>query len=109
LPEEGTHLRNLFNHALSVNSLKPSVYAEANDAYVSLQLALSREYAASLPRSRVANPKLENHSFPEPCYFYIVAACRKHQHLPPIQEAIREMGNCCKKSGQIRSNLQKKL
>lgn len=92
LPEEGTHLRNLCNHALSVNGLKPNLYAETNDTYVSLQLALSGECAAILPRSCVLNPDLEIHSFPEPCFFYIVAACRKHLHLPLIQEAIREMG-----------------
>ena len=91
LPEEGSHLRNLCSHALSANGLKPGYYAETNDTAVSLHLALSGECAAILPRSCVTDPKLELHSFPQPCYFYIVAACRKHQHLPLIQEAIREM------------------
>ena len=91
LPEEGTHLRNLCNHALSANHLKPDIYVEINEPEIALRLALLGECAAILPRSSVTDPRLEIHSLPEPCYFFIVAACRKNMRLPLIREAIREM------------------
>lgn len=92
LPEEGTHLRGICDHALAEDRLKPHLYVETNDLETASRLALLGECASVLPRSRVTDPDLEISSFGQPCYFYVVAACRKNLHLPLIQEAIREMG-----------------
>ncbi len=91
LPEPGTHLRAICDHALGANQLKAAIYAETNHTDLVLSLAESGCCAAVLPRTCVASPDLKVLSFEEPCYFYLIAAQRKSSLFPPIDYAIRIM------------------
>lgn len=91
LPEPGTHLRVICDHALGANEFRSRIYAETNHTDLALALAATGDCAAILPRKYAAAQDLKVFSFPDPCYYYLIAAQRKSSLFPPIDHAIKIM------------------
>jgi len=91
LPEQGSNLRDICNHALIQNGMTPEIYGESNDVSLALSLALAGQCTALLPRASVMDANLEISSFSQPCYFYLVAACRKNFHPSILETAVHMM------------------
>lgn len=91
LPQTGSGLRMICNQAFEQNGMRLNIYAESNDIPLALSLTRRGECNTVLPRNSVMDPDFELHSFPQPCYFYLVASYRKNFWSPVLDTAIHMM------------------